>query len=96
MKVNRPPGADLNRVHATTVRTSAPTPAQAAAGRSADELRLSSKAQEVNRLRAKLQEQPDVRMDLVERFKREIAAGEYRPDSQAVAAKLLEIRVLEQ
>jgi flagellar biosynthesis anti-sigma factor FlgM len=61
-----------------------------------DTVTVSGKAREAARLRSRLQQAPDVRLDLVERIKAQVDAGTYHVSPAAVAAKLLRSGVLDE
>lgn len=55
-----------------------------------DKISLSGKAQEMNELKALINDLPDIRIDKVEQLKRAIDTGSYNIDSYKVAEKILE------
>ncbi|RMG47391.1 MAG: flagellar biosynthesis anti-sigma factor FlgM [Acidobacteria bacterium] len=55
----------------------------------ADSVQLSERARELQRLRAALMETPDIRQELVDRLRDEIASGRYRIDGTRIADELL-------
>ena len=55
-----------------------------------DKISLSGKAQEINELKALINELPDIRIDKVEQLKKAIDTGFYNIDSYKVAEKMLE------
>lgn len=55
-----------------------------------DQVSLSSRGQEIQRVRAHLRELPDVRREKVEAIRRQIEQGTYRVSAEAVAEKVLE------
>jgi flagellar biosynthesis anti-sigma factor FlgM len=60
-----------------------------------DEVAFSQQSQQASRLRRRLQDVPEMRMELVERIKAQVEAGTYQVPPHAVAEKLLKSRVLE-
>lgn len=78
----------------TRVKKNAGADGKPPAGKT-DKVELSSRAQEVLRLREQLAAVPDVRAEQVEALRRAIADGTYRPDYQALAEKLLKQKVVE-
>ncbi|WP_027937173.1 flagellar biosynthesis anti-sigma factor FlgM [Anaeroarcus burkinensis] len=70
----------VNRTLKTTATSAAKT---------SDSVVLSPKAQEFAGLLAKLQQTPEIRPDVVQRFSAQVENGEYRVDSVAVAKNLL-------
>jgi len=69
-----------------------PDPTDRAAPRQpgGDQVSLSSRGQEIQRVRARLKELPDVRREKVEAIRRQIEQGTYRVSAEAVAEKVLE------
>ena len=61
-----------------------------AAAQDTDKVDLDQSACQLEGLLEAAKDVPDVRIDKVEELKRQIEAGEYKPDSKAVAEKLLE------
>lgn len=61
-----------------------------------DKVDVSERAVQVATLKAKLATAPDVRMDLVERIKAQVDAGEYNVDPYKVAEKMLKSKVLDE
>lgn len=57
---------------------------------SSDSIQLSVRAQEIQRLREAIETSPDLRQELVDRVRDEIASGQYRIDGTKIAASLLE------
>lgn len=57
---------------------------------SSDSIQLSVRAQEIQRLREAIEKSPDLRQELVDRVRDEIASGQYRIDGTRIAASLLE------
>jgi len=55
-----------------------------------DKISLSGKAQEINELKALINDLPDIRTEKVEELKKAIDAGSYNIDSYKVAEKILE------
>ncbi len=55
-----------------------------------DKISLSGKAQEINELKALINDLPDIRTEKVEELKKAIDAGSYNIDSNKVAEKMLE------
>jgi negative regulator of flagellin synthesis FlgM len=55
-----------------------------------DKISLSGKAQEINELKALINDLPDIRTDKVEQLKKAIDTGAYNIDSYKVAEKMLE------
>jgi len=51
----------------------------------ASTLEISERAQEIRDLRARLAELPEIREELVERVRRELDEGTYRPDAVRIA-----------
>lgn len=97
MKIERPgarPVTAPQRSGAGNDSATAPKPVPPAAP--ADEVAVSGKAREAARLRTRLKEAPDVRLDLVERIKAQVDSGTYRVSPSAVAAKLLNSGVLDE
>lgn len=91
MKVNGTAGyealkAYFNQVKKEREREKAP----AAAREGADRLELSPAAARLAQYRAALNELPQVRAELVEELRREIAAGTYRADAGKIAEGILE------
>ena len=58
-------------------------------GSKASVVNISSRAEELAQIRARLEEIPEVRMDKVQAVKEEIQAGTYQRDSEATALRLL-------
>ena len=54
-----------------------------------DEVSLSPKAKSIQMLQRRLSEIPEVREDVVRRFKEQIDKGDYKVSSQDLAAKML-------
>lgn len=67
----------------------APPPAPEQAQRAGDSVTISREGQHLLALRRRITEAPDVREDLVERLRRDIAEGRYRPSAEAIARRLL-------
>ena len=67
----------------------APAPQAAEPERPADSVSLSPEGQRLLALRRRVAEAPDVRESLVEKLRREIAEGRYRPSAEAIARRLL-------
>lgn len=63
---------------------------------SADKVTVSDKARQTAVLKAKLQAAPDVRMELVERLKKQIQSGEYNVSPDKVAERILRSKVLDE
>ena len=59
--------------------------------RPADSVSLSPEGQQLLALRRRIAEAPDVREQLVERLRREIAEGRYRPSAEAIAKRLVNV-----
>ncbi len=55
-----------------------------------DKISLSGKAQEINELKALINDLPDIRTEKVEQLKKAIDTGSYNIDSYKVAEKMLE------
>jgi len=55
-----------------------------------DSIQLSVRAQEIQRLREAIEDSPEIRQELVDRVREEIASGQYRIDGTKIAASLLE------
>lgn len=61
-----------------------------------DKVDVSERAVQVASLKAKLVTAPDVRMELVERIKAQVDAGNYNVDPYKVAEKMLRSKVLDE
>jgi len=72
----------------TPLREAAAAPASAGA----DQLELSSRAEEIRTARAALAQTPEVRADKVAELKAQIEAGTYRVDADKVAERILNPR----
>lgn len=57
---------------------------------STDSVSLSGTAQAMSRLESKIQSSPEVDMEKVEQIKQSINEGNYSPDPEVIASKLLE------
>jgi flagellar biosynthesis anti-sigma factor FlgM len=55
---------------------------------SQDQLTLSAKGQELQKLRDEIESSPDVRADIVEKLRSEISSGRYRIDGTRIADAL--------
>lgn len=64
--------------------------AGASAGTQATKVELSSKAQDINKIKELAKNSPDVDSAKVEKFKRMIAEGKYKVDAKAVASKMVD------
>lgn len=56
----------------------------------ADSVEISSRARELQLYRARLKELPGVRAELVKSVKKELVAGSYRIDAEAIARGIIE------
>lgn len=89
VKIDKPGIVDLTRVYSRQKAERKPKePLRAGAGES-DSVELSSRARELQALRRKLAELPEVRAELVERLKAEIEAGTFEADARKIAEGLL-------
>lgn len=61
----------------------------------ADSVEISDRARELQFYQIRLKELPEVRAHLVESVKKELAAGNYQIDTEAIAAGILEERRLD-
>ncbi len=80
--------ADTGRVKGRENGT-APTSSQARVDGSVDGVSLSPRARELQRLREAIEESPEVRKELVDSVRAEIATGNYRVDGTKIADELL-------
>ncbi|AEF94675.1 flagellar biosynthesis anti-sigma factor protein FlgM [Desulfotomaculum nigrificans CO-1-SRB] len=60
-----------------------------------DSLELSPEARAKQEIQAKLKEIPEVREDLVNRLKKEIQNGTYKPDASKIADGIIQERLLD-
>ncbi|RYY75703.1 MAG: flagellar biosynthesis anti-sigma factor FlgM [Gammaproteobacteria bacterium] len=70
-------------------KTSAPAPAEAAVSGSKDNVVLSSEAQNMVRLQAKISSLPDVNLDRVAAIKQAIAEGRFEINPERIAENML-------
>lgn len=70
-------------------------PKEASRPERTDEVRLSREAQEVMSLKDKVTQAPDIRRERVEELRRQLEAGNYRPDAREVASRMLRARVFD-
>ena len=56
---------------------------------SGDNVQLSARALECNRIKEILEQVPDVRQEKVEQLNRQVADGSYKPDTEKTAEKLI-------
>ncbi|GAB4368066.1 MAG: hypothetical protein Kow0062_01000 [Acidobacteriota bacterium] len=97
MKIPGPADLQLRLAAAEAARRAArygaPVPAGAAGeettGPDSDSVRLSERARELARLAEEIGRLPDVRRELVDRFREEIAEGRYVVDTRRIADELL-------
>ncbi len=64
--------------------------AEGTSARGMDELELSQRARDLQRVRAHLQELPEVRSDRVEQLREQIQSGAYHVPAEEVARKIVE------
>jgi len=67
--------------------------AQTAAASGTDSVELSPEVKELSSLREALFDTPEIRQELVDRLKSEIASGRYRVDGSRVAESLIEEQI---
>lgn len=98
MKIDRPQIGKVTGAYRAGAARPAATDKEATAAKTAaaDKVNVSDKAKQAAALKAKLHEAPEVRVDLVERIKAQIKAGEYNVDPKQVAEKLLKSKALEE
>ena len=70
-------------------------PDSVTAGSQATKVELSSRAQDVQKIKELAKNSPDVDMDKVEKFKRLIADGKYKVDAKSVADRMVDEHMLE-
>lgn len=76
-------------VPANSTKTSTPAPAEAAVSSSKDNVVLSSEAQNMVRLQAKISSLPDVNLDRVAAIKQAIAEGRFEINPERIAENML-------
>ncbi|MGZ3691658.1 MAG: flagellar biosynthesis anti-sigma factor FlgM [Pseudobdellovibrio sp.] len=64
-------------------------------GSQATKVELSSRAQDVQKIKELAKNSPDVDMDKVEKFKRLIADGQYKVDAKAIADRMVDEHMFE-
>ncbi len=94
MKINKVTGAIGAYQHSGTRRANR----SEGVGRTtrSDQFVRSDEARQALALKRKLADVPDVRKERIEELRRQIEAGTYRPDSRAIAARMLESRVFDE
>lgn len=88
MKINGTNGIDIARIYAQQAAEKRPEAERARGAGKADEAdraEFSDRAKELQTYRRALDELPPVRQELVDRLKREIEEGRYRPDDRRIA-----------
>ena len=92
--INSSGGASRSRTTApvtpaNTTKTSTPAPAEAAVSSNKDNVVLSSEAQNLVRLQAKISSLPDVNLDRVAAIKQAIAEGRFEINPERIAENML-------
>lgn len=91
MKINGTGGIDPIKAYTTQLKRENATVKHKAGGQvRGDTLEISTEAKNVQKYKELLEEIPAVREDLVAALKQKIAAGSYRPDSEKIAAGIVE------
>ncbi|MEG6521236.1 flagellar biosynthesis anti-sigma factor FlgM [Desulfotomaculum sp. 1211_IL3151] len=94
MKINgfKPTGEIFKAYQQNKVDKSKTNKANPSAG---DSVQLSQEAKFKKEIENALKELPEVRQDLVDKFKNEIQAGTYKPDAHKIADGILRERLLD-
>lgn len=96
MKINGTGGIDPIRAYTTQLKKENTEVKGKTGGQvRGDTLEISTEAQVVQKYKGLLDEIPAVREDLVASLKQRIQDGSYRPDSEKIAAGLVEERILD-
>jgi negative regulator of flagellin synthesis FlgM len=90
MKIGPPNGPDAAKVYGIQQRLGKSVEKAKESERAADSFEPSTQIRELRELKERLQNISEVRQELVDRLREEIAAGRYEPDPERIAAGILE------